>query len=161
MSNKNFNFNQAISIILVLPLVFIHCKGSKKVSEGLVEAKQDIIISQSKLKCMGMCPVYDIQITADGSVIYHGKENVPFVGKKEFKLNNQDFKSLLDRFEKIRFFELKDKYVADISDGATTYVYFKQGEKEKKILDYHGTPKKLKLLEEYLEEIIYSYLDKE
>ncbi len=145
---------------MVLPLVFIHCKGSRKASEGLVEAKQDIIISQSKLKCMGMCPVYDIQITSDGSVIYHGKENVPFAGKKEFILNNQDFKSLLERFEKVRFFELKDKYVADISDGATTYIYFKKGDNEKNILDYHGTPKKLKLLENYLEEMIYSYLDK-
>jgi hypothetical protein len=119
-----------------------------------------LIITQQRLMCMGLCPVYLINIYSNGKVEFTGEENVPKTGSFTMQLSKEDLQDLVTNFDSIDFFGLKKEYTKDISDGSTTYISYKKGGNELKIMDYYGAPQKLKDLEQKVETLIFSYLNK-
>jgi hypothetical protein len=100
-----------------------------------------------KTACYGTCPVYEIQIYSDLTVYLSGERHLDQIGNFKSTLTNEKFEYLKSQFRDIDFFELEDKYWEAYTDLPTTYVYFSDQEREKKIEDYVGAPQKLKNLE--------------
>lgn len=112
------------------------------------------IISINRGACFGTCPIYFISIFSDRSAIYHGKKFVEKIGKIEFKLSEKEINSILQKANKINYCQLEDEYFENISDLPRTYVQIF----DKKVLDYYGSPKELKELEELIEDICFRYI---
>lgn len=117
-------------------------------------SKPAVLFSQQKTPCYGYCPTYELTVFEDGSVIFFGEAHIEPLGKHVSRLNELELLSFKKEFEKIRFFELEDNYYKEVSDLSTTYVYYKDGLREKKIMDYYGAPIELKALERKIEELI-------
>jgi hypothetical protein len=97
------------------------------------------VISLSRTLCYGSCPAYDVVIHADGKTDYLGYKFVSVTGSKIDQIPKSQVDKLIDEFKSSGFFQLKDRYTADITDLSTYTLCFSDGKKEKKIVDYGGS----------------------
>lgn len=70
----------------------------------------DLMITLERGVCFGRCPQYTLTITSDGSVIFDGKKDTKVLGKAEGMVSREDLKRLVVQFDKIKFFQLEDRY---------------------------------------------------
>jgi len=133
---------------LVLLLVVSSCGSSKKSSNPEAnKEKKELIIALERTACYGTCPIYKIEVFSDGSAMYYGERFVDNLGKYTFNVSQETINYILKKAVEIRFFEMEDKYTADITDLPKTIVFIKKDRKKKKIIDYYGAPKTLKEFE--------------
>ena len=133
---------------LVLLLVVSSCGSSKKSSKPEAnKEKKELIIALERTACYGTCPIYKIEVFSDGSAMYYGERFVDNLGKYTFNVSQETINYILKKAVEIRFFEMEDKYTADITDLPKTIVFIKKDRKKKKIIDYYGAPKTLKEFE--------------
>jgi len=113
-------------------------------------------------KDLNGCPAYSISITGNGTVTYEGISSVKVRGKRTFTIPVEQVKQLLADFERIKFFELQNKYTekqlpnglistVDHSNGTT--ITLKVGNKTKSIFNFYGAPKELDALQKKLDDI--------
>ncbi len=81
-------------------------------------------------------PSYSILITDDGTVEFNGKANVKKEGKHILKISQDLITELVDKFNMIYFFSLKDKYLSTTdaeSEETKTEMSIRVADKFKKI----------------------------
>jgi hypothetical protein len=103
---------------------------------------------------MGNCPVFRAEIYKNGFVVYEGKQFVNRIGMYTGKLSSGEMDRLERAFAEAEFFTFKDEYVQPWTDLPTTYIFFSDGKKNKRIKDYYGAPEALKKLEQLVIERI-------
>jgi len=113
-------------------------------------------------KDLSGCPAYSISIAGNGAVTYEGISSVKTRGKRSFTISVEQVNQLLADFERINFFELKDKYTEkrlpngavntiDHSNGTT--ITLKIGNKSKSVFNFYGAPEELDALQKKLDGI--------
>ena len=85
--------------------------STKQSASEPVAVPPDTRIRLERTRCFGKCPIYILELSADGSVVYTGKENVTTKGRAEGRITQTDLKQLLDGFERIDYFSLTGDYV--------------------------------------------------
>ena len=71
---------------------------------------KDMLITLERTPCFGMCPVYKVTISADGRVVFEGRHDVKKIGTAKSTIPQQQLRELLAAFEKIGYFDLRDRY---------------------------------------------------
>ena len=133
---------------LLFILVLFSCGSSKKNTETKVkEIKKELVISLERTPCYGTCPIYKMEIFSDGSAFYHGERFVDRIGDYEFSVSKEVINYILKKAVEISFFELEDKYTANISDLPKTITFINNGKDKKRVVNYYGAPKALKEFE--------------
>ncbi len=142
--------NRALNCLthLIVILLVFSCASQR----GLTE--KDLVISIESTPCMGDCPVYRAEIYSNGLVVYEGKEHVKMTGQYTGRLSRKELKQLRLAFEEAGFFSMEDEYVEPWTDLPTTWLYYSDGTRQKKIKDYSGAPEALKKLEEMVMEMV-------
>ena len=125
--------------------ILLSCGLTKKANTSEIE----LIISLQRTACFGTCPIYKIEIFADGSGIYTGTRFVENIGVTKFSLSENQLNLILTQAETIGFRNMKEEYSEPISDLPTTFIQIK----DKKIRDYTGAPKTLKNLEKLIDQM--------
>src|ERR1700738_3829074 len=67
-------------------------------------------VTLERTVCFGNCPSYQVTIAQDGTVNFEGRDFVKTKGTARAQINPEDFKKLVNEFEKIKYFSLDDKY---------------------------------------------------
>lgn len=111
---------------------------------------EQLVFSMEKTACLGQCPVYSLKVYQDGWAELQGTANIQYLGKYHYKFSSREVDEIRAAFEQYDFFSLDEKYYANFSDLPTTYLFYQDGGKSKKVMDYYGAPENLKNLEEYL-----------
>lgn len=137
--------------ILIFAVLLITSCATRK---GLTE--KDLMISIETTPCMGDCPVYCLEIFRNGMVAYEGKEYVEKIGYYSGRISRKELKQLRFAFEEADFFSLEDEYVEPWTDLSTTFIYYSDGPRQKKIKDYSGAPEALKELEKRVLKVVDS-----
>jgi len=128
---------------------------------------KDLLITLDRGPCMGRCPQYRVAITADGRVEFEGKSDTKVAGKASGKISENDLKELFAAFEKINYFDLKERYTDDAcpeiaTDMSSATTSFQSNGKQKTVFHYHGCvtkdthqsyPPGLNLLENKIDEL--------
>jgi hypothetical protein len=81
-------------------------------------------------------PSYSLVIIDNGTVEFNGKANVNKEGKHLHKISRDLITELVDKFNMIYFFSLKDKYISTTDtefEKTTTVISLRIGDKFKKI----------------------------
>ncbi len=110
-----------------------------------------LLMEMSRSSCMGVCPVYIMQIYDNGLVQLVGEKNIEQIGTYKAMLTSEELIALKKQFDEIDFFTLEDEYVKRVSDLPTTYISYTLGDQTKRIKDYYGAPEGLKNLENYIQ----------
>ena len=79
---------------------------------------------------------YALKISTDGTVEFKGTAKVKNVGKHTLKISQDLVAKIVDKFNMIYFFSLKDKYLATAGSGSQetkTVISVRVGDKFKKI----------------------------
>ena len=113
---------------------------------------KDFVIKLERTACFGECPVYSVSIDAKGSVTYEGTRFVRVEGRQTDRISISRVAALVEAVDRARFFELDDKYRADVTDNPTTFVTVTRDGRLKRVEDYVIGPKSLRQLEEQIDE---------
>ena len=95
--------------------------------------------------CFGACPIYEVELAADGQVKYVGDKFVDQAGFHTSKIHPSEFDALADKIRAIHFFSLKDRYRFE-PDGCTSWatdqptatIVVTANGKEKMVSYYYG-----------------------
>jgi hypothetical protein len=113
---------------------------------------EDFVIKLERTACYGRCPVYVVSIDARGSVTYDGTRFVKVTGRQTDRVPASRVAALVETVDRIRFFDLDDKYRQLITDVPTTFVTVTRDGRTKRIEDYFGAPKSLNDLEREIDD---------
>lgn len=134
--------------------------------------KEKLKISLQRTGCYGPCPSYLVTIDGHGNVVFQSRHvdeeasavdrvadfdnGIIFPGRHTEKISAQAVTALIERFQKARFFELKDEYRSPVTDSATYVVTFDTGNGKKTVVDYVGAdagmPASITALEDAIDE---------
>lgn len=108
-----------------------------------VSIPKDTEITLERGPCFGRCPQYKVTIASDGSVKFEGTKDTRVLGKAEGKISVDALKGLIAEFDKIRYFDLKERYTDDAcpetrTDAPTATTSFQIGGKQKTVFHYLG-----------------------
>jgi len=99
------------------------------------------VLTFDRTPCFGACPVYSMQVFADGRVAYEGKRGVPMLGKKELHMPANTLAEILNKAKEVHFTELQDRYSQNTSDLPSTVVSIRQASgKVKTVIVEEGAP---------------------
>jgi ankyrin repeat protein len=100
--------------------------------------------------CFGNCPHYRVEIRGDGTVSFETNDFEPdstprlspigvlVPGKHVSRISRSEVDSLVEHFRSARFFGLKDRYEASITDNPYYTLTFRAGSRSKTVVDYVG-----------------------
>ncbi|MEK6287530.1 MAG: DUF6438 domain-containing protein [Acidobacteriota bacterium] len=107
-----------INLLLILsalaaPSAFAHERQGNRIQKRASSEQgvpRDTLITLERTGCYGMCPIYKLTISADGSVLFEGNRFVKKVGTAKSAISQEQIRELIVAFEKINYFDLKDRY---------------------------------------------------
>lgn len=125
-------------------LIVAGCRTSTGKPEAPVVAKQPqivdagapgLLLSLKRTPCFGRCPVYTVELFADGRLHFVGDANVRARGEHEGRLSGAEVAKVTERMEASDFARWKTAYdkqsVTDLPGAVLTW-------KGKTIRHYHG-----------------------
>src|SRR5262245_11449445 len=72
---------------------------------------KDLMITLERTACFGSCPDYKLTITADGAVVFQGRQFVKQEGVTiKSAISQERLKQLIAEFDRVRFFSMEDNY---------------------------------------------------
>lgn len=106
---------------------------------------QDTLITLERTGCYGMCPIYKVSISPDGTVVFEGKRFVKKVGTARSVITEEQIRELIGAFEKINYFELSDQYMGPddgckqwFTDHPSAITSITRNGKSKSVTHYYG-----------------------
>lgn len=125
----------ALAALAISAAVIAISQGPPPIGRQTITAKFNEI-SLERTPCFGACPVYKVTLKPDGTVRFHGTRFVDKPGDYEGKVDPEDVAKVVVLAEKLGFWNLKDKYTANITDMPGALVTIDTGEKEKTTNNY-------------------------
>jgi len=120
-----------------------------------------LAITLERTVCFGACPVYELTVYGNGTVVYEGRQFVRVVGTRTTIISQEKVRQLVSEFERIDYFALCDSYedymVTDLPFAITSITI---DERTKTVRHYHGdlsAPEELTELENRIDEIVDSW----
>lgn len=106
-------FGALTTVVLAQPHPVV---GHQNNSQEIKAVPGDTLITLERTPCYGMCPMYKITISADGTVVFQGTRFVKTVGAARTAISPSKVRELIDAFARIKYFELNNQY-ATRTDG--------------------------------------------
>ncbi len=105
----------------MVTLIASACGGGDAARDNASSAgpPRTVSIAMERGPCFGRCPVYRVEITDSGKVMYDGRGFVTERGRREATIPAADVQALAKEIEDAGFFELRDNYPPDATDHAT------------------------------------------
>lgn len=123
----------------------------------------DSHISMQRLPCYGTCPVYRVDIAANGTVTFHGERFVDTTGTATRNIEPRDVAALLRELRSGGFFDLAGRYTHGAkecgqyhTDAARVNLTVRLDGREKTVEhDYgcNGAPVELRVLQERVDSV--------
>lgn len=92
----------------------------------------------STTECFGTCPVFQLNINKDGSVIYKGIEYVDKTGDYTLVMSKAELSYLISLLAAINPPRLSDHYSVDATDNPTTYLTVRYTNGQTKSIEDYG-----------------------
>lgn len=107
-------------IATVSAMLFAGCHSRSAVPERAASLAFDAV-KLSRTACYGKCPVYDVEIKSDGTVIYDGKAFVKSLGRQQAAISKDSLSLLSLGVRHVQLPAMRARYV-DEQDGCKSTV---------------------------------------
>lgn len=114
------------------------------------------VVKLERTGCLGACPVYDLMIYGDGTIIYEGYGNVEVRGMHVAHIPRSKVNELIHEINKANFFALESQYRLAATDLATITILVRLGLRTKKVERYGNGPYELICLERKIDKVANS-----
>lgn len=71
------------------------------------------VITLERTACFGSCPMYKVEIFADGKVVFEGKDFVKRKGRAQGRITKSAVQQLVREFNRLNYMNLQDEYNPD------------------------------------------------
>ena len=142
------------SIVTLTILGLVGCASNQKMTAVQTSDEPSLIISMKRTACYGTCPVYELRIYSDHMATLTAEEHLELEGDYSAKISDETYQGIVDAFNASDFFDFEDEYTSNMSDLPTTFIYYSDLRRSKKIRDYYGSPEELRQLEDRVEALI-------
>lgn len=138
----------------LLAIAMMHFLGAAAAAAGArAQPAERIEIRLERTACFGTCPVYSVTLRDDGTVLYVGGSHTRVSGSHTWTIDPAAVRALARDMQREGYFELQDAYQGMMTDHPTTYTTLTIGTRSKRIKDYVSGPKKLKEMQERIDEV--------
>lgn len=136
---------------LLLQILTLLMLTSCSLFKGQKEQIESISLSRSG--CYGKCPVYQVTLNRDGSILYKGDMFVEHIGtyNVEAEFDFQHFENLVNTSD---FFNLEDSYIENVADIPVCGVTVRTTSKVKSILDNGIGPQELRYFQKEIDKVL-------
>jgi beta-lactamase superfamily II metal-dependent hydrolase len=121
---------------------------------------EGLVITLERTACLGTCPVYELAVYGNGTVVYDGRQNVKAEGTRTATISGDSLRELIREFERIGYFSLDDSYEErTVTDMPSVRTSITLDDRSKTVQHYHGdlsAPEELSQLEDRIDEIVGS-----
>jgi hypothetical protein len=69
-----------------------------------------VVITLERHGCYGECPIYQLRVTGDGKVSFHGAQFVQRAGNQEGTISPEKLRKLVRAFEEAGYFSIRENY---------------------------------------------------
>ena len=105
---------------IVVSLLIAACSGGSAGGGDTAAAPyRAVSIAMERGPCFGRCPIYRVELTDSGKVVYEGRGFVTERGRREAMIAPADVQALAQEIEAAGFFELRDNYPPAATDNPT------------------------------------------
>jgi hypothetical protein len=99
------------------------------------------VITLGRSACFGKCPVYNVVVLEDGTVVYTGSANVDKIGVTIVKTDAPAIEGVVQRAKALGYFDWKDSYTQQVmTDQVTVTTSIRSEDQVKQITRYNGDP---------------------
>lgn len=110
-------------------------------SDTVIYGSQQPVVTLERGACFGTCPIYNLYIYADGTVVYLGINHVAVAGVQTSQIDPADVEWLVQEMEVSGYFEWNDEYMQMfITDQAYVTTSVSTDDNFKQITRYDGDP---------------------
>ncbi|MCE9521209.1 MAG: DUF6438 domain-containing protein [Alphaproteobacteria bacterium] len=95
-------------------------------------------IKLARTMCFGSCPVYEVEIHGDGTIVYEGRAFVALMGRHRARIPKAAVAQLVDQLHRAEFFWLHDAYRSNITDNPANILTVTFDDRSKTVVDYVG-----------------------
>ncbi|MBK6266865.1 hypothetical protein JKA74_17610 [Marivirga sp. S37H4] len=141
--------------LLLIILLLVSCKQQQRLSANASEQDNELLFSMSSSSCMGPCPVYEIALYADSTLVFKGEENTKLQGLNQKKLSAGEFDAFMGLIKMVKWNELNPRYVSDMSDLPSQEYYYNFEGNNIAVYKYGLEPKSLAELNRAILPFVY------
>ncbi len=134
---------------LITIFSFLSCKQQQRAT-GQNLANQDIVLlfSLKTTPCFGECPVFDLKLYSDSTLVFEGKQFTELEGTNKAELNERQYEAITNLVKQVDWGNLNEEYVSDMTDLPSSQFYFINNGNPRDIYKYGIEPKSLGVLGE-------------
>jgi (2Fe-2S) ferredoxin len=150
-----------VTIICIAATMLYVVLEQQKLKNRLYEPTDmnNVVITLTRSRCLGVCPIYNVTIYGNGTVLYEGIANVNSTGIQRSNISENQVRQLLSEFKKIDYFSLNETDIAShvVYDAPLFTTSLSINGKTKTIHHYEtADPQALTELENKIDEIVNS-----
>jgi acetamidase/formamidase len=121
----------------------VHAMIPKAIFTGQTGGNDQITLERTA--CFGSCPIYEVTISSDGTVVFDGRQYTGTKGIVRGQISSADFRRLVSEFEKIDYFSLPNRFAPGtpvcprvVTDMPSADTSIRLGGKFKSVAHYYG-----------------------
>lgn len=154
------------SFLIIFLAAFISCKQQQKATgQNLPEQDNELLFSLKTTPCFGECPVFDLKLYNDSTLIFEGKQFTQLEGTHKSKLNSRQYEAFTNLVDQVDWGNLNDEYVSDMTDLPSSSFYFNNAGNPREVYKYGTEPRSLSVLGEailaFVENDVFGLEDEE
>jgi ankyrin repeat protein len=88
--------------------------------------------------CLGVCPVYTVDLDGDGQVVYRGSDFVDVSGEHHYSVPAEGVARLVQKLRASELWSLRPQYVSRITDAPRYILTIRIGPNQRQVVDYVG-----------------------
>jgi uncharacterized protein DUF6438 len=124
--------------------------------------EREPVITLRRTSCYGTCPVYSLEVFADGFIRFVGTDFVQYIGEQRAVVPPEAVENLVAYLLKTDYFALQEKYETCkdskgrtffITDLPTVITSLRVGTAKKTVLHYACAPRRLEQLEDEIDRV--------
>jgi hypothetical protein len=150
-----------ITVIGIAATMLYVVLEQEKIKNRLYEPTDitNVVMTLHRSQCFGICPVYNVTIYGNGTVVYEGIANVNSTGIRISNISEYHVRQLLSEFRNINYFSLNDTEIASrvVYDAPLFTTSLSINGKTNTIHHYEtADPQALTVIENTIDEIVNS-----
>lgn len=117
-----------------------------KATTASTATSDSLVLKLERTPCFGACKAYRIVVYRSGYAIFEGRANMEKMGPHNGHIGADTIATIARKAEQHGFYEMQEKYDADVTDLPTTYLRIVAAGKDKQVQARVGQPDDFKEL---------------
>ncbi|MGM0579522.1 MAG: DUF6438 domain-containing protein [Bacteroidota bacterium] len=143
-------------IILIFSFAIISCQSNK----NMTSENAEVVFSLKTTPCIGECPVYELNLYGDKTLVFEGKEHTSLEGSHKKELSDEQFDKLMGIVETANWDNLEPSYKSNMNNSPTQNFSYNRNGLSKNVSKEGNEPEELsnmsKLILTFIEEDVFN-----